>query len=452
VRARGSAQGETRGRAFGGAALGVVLTLAACAAPAPTQKARPATPASAAGDVCEADCRAASSAEAAPPGSAVTPLRPSGPGAREYAAASDEAAVPHDPLRAAIVKEAIAIARREKRPAPEPDARLDAALDDLAHNLRSDDLPALEVVDFLLTHYGIVEPSPHLLLSRATAGADREIRQQAGKEIAEVIKTGSVGRVGVGIDRAGDLMYVVIGLQETHIAMQPVPRQLPHGGHAAVAGKLLGAYHAPHLVVTWPDGHVTEETPAAHAGGFRGALACGPDGKYQVEITADDATGSSVLANFPVYCGTAPPALASRGAGTRQAPVNAPAAEREVLALVNRDRAATGAPPVKWDERLAEVARAHSRDMADHDFVAHVSPRTGTALERVHKAGLNPELILENVGRAYSAQEAEAGFMASPGHRANVVDSKATVMGVGIVLGKPVTGTIPLYVTQVLTN
>ena len=42
--------------------------------------------------------------------------------------------------------------------------------------------------------------------------------------------------------------------------------------------------------------------------------------------------------------------------------------------------------------------------MAEHDFVGHVSPRTGTALDRVHKGGLEPELILENVGRAYSAQ------------------------------------------------
>ena len=42
--------------------------------------------------------------------------------------------------------------------------------------------------------------------------------------------------------------------------------------------------------------------------------------------------------------------------------------------------------------------------------------------------------------------------MASPGHRANVVEPRASKLGVGIVLGAPVTGTIPLYVTQILTN
>jgi uncharacterized protein YkwD len=383
------------------------------------------------------------------------PVKPAGPGATMYGMPprpKDRPSVARDPLRAGILKDVAALARREKRAVPEADARLDAAMNDLAHNLRDDDLPALEVVDFLLTHYGITEPSPHLLLSRATAGADREIREQALKEIAEVLKGGPVARIGIGIDRAGDLMYVVVGLQETHVSLAPVPRQLPRGGTSPVEGKLVGKYRAARVVITSPDGKVSEQPLAPTVGDVRGKVACQADGKYQVEVTAEDAMGTAVLANFPVFCGVEPPALAPRGAGTRQRGVTAEAAEREALALVNHDRAAAGLAPVTWDDRLAAIARAHSKDMADHDFVGHVSPRTGTALDRVHKAGLTPELILENVGRAYSAQEAESGFMASPGHRANVVDPRAKRIGVGIVLGKPVTGTVPLYVTQVLTN
>jgi uncharacterized protein YkwD len=382
------------------------------------------------------------------------PLKPAGHGALAYAAAAkkNEPSVPKDPLRAGILKDVSALAKRERRPRPQADKRLDAAMNDLAHNLRGDDLPALEVVDFLLTHYGIAEPSPHLLLSRATAGADREIRTQALKEIAAVYKTDPVARVGIGIDRTGDLMYVVVGLQETHLALSPVPRRLPHSGEAPIAGKLVGRYQKARVVVTSPDGKVTEQEPSTREGWVRGRVACAADGRYQVEVTADDASGTAVLANFPVFCGVEPPAVAPRGAGTRQARVSAGTAEQDVLALVNRDRAAAGLGAVTWDPKLADIARAHSRDMADHDFVGHVSPRTGTALDRVHKGGLTPDLILENVGRAYSAQEVEAGFMASPGHRANVVEPRATKLGVGVVLGAPVTGTIPLYVTQILTN
>jgi uncharacterized protein YkwD len=383
------------------------------------------------------------------------PFKPAHRGAVAYGAKAtkkDVALVPKDRLRAGIIKDVTALAKRDKAPRPQADARLDAAMNDLAHNLRGDDLPALEVVDFLLTHYGITEPSPHLLLSRATAGADREIREQALKEIAAVYKTDPVARVGIGIDRADKLMYVVVGLQESHVALGRVPRHLARGGAAVIEGKLTGRYREARVVVTTPDGKVAEQEPSARPRRVRGNVACATDGKYQVEVTAEDKSGTAVLANFPVYCGVAPPAVAPRGAGTRQTRVTAGAAEREVLALVNRDRAAAGLGLVTWDDKLADVARAHSHDMADHDFVGHVSPRTGTALDRVHKAGITPELVLENVGRAYSAQEVESGFMASPGHRANVVEPRATRMGVGVVLGAPVTGTIPLYVTQLLTN
>ena len=48
-----------------------------------------------------------------------------------------------------------------------------------------------------------------------------------------------------------------------------------------------------------------------------------------------------------------------------------------MLALINRDRQRARLPPVTLDEQLAAVARAHTRDMIEHDFVGHVSPRTG---------------------------------------------------------------------------
>jgi uncharacterized protein YkwD len=383
------------------------------------------------------------------------PLKPAGRGAFAYADAAskkDRVAVPKDRLRVGILKDMSALAKRQKRPRPKGDARLDAAMNDLAHNLRGDDLPANDVVDFLIGHYGIAEPSPTLVLSRATAGADREIRQEVLKQVDAVYKTSPVTRVGVGVDRSGDLMYAVVGLQESHVALARVPRRLPSRGATQISATLNGRYREARVVVTTPDGRVTEQTPSTRKGRVGGTLACTADGKYQVEVTAEDAKGTTVLANFPVYCGVDPPAVAPRGAGTHLGRITAESAEKEILALVNRDRATAGLVALVSDERLAEIARAHSRDMADHDFVAHVSPRTGTFLDRVHKGGLTPEVVLENVGRAYSAQDAETGFMSSPGHRANVVEPRATRIGIGVVLGAPVTGTNPLYVTQIFTN
>jgi uncharacterized protein YkwD len=428
--------------------LAAALLAAGCASPAPPP---PAGPAGA------GERSAGAETKGAP---APATLHPRGPGARVYAAstsalpASERPALAQDALRAGIVEDARASARRGRMPPLEADARLDMAMNDLAASLRGEELPALEVVDFLLAHYGLPEPAPHLLMSRSSAGpeAERVIRQHTAAEVADVMRTAAIARIGVGIDRQADATYVVIALQERHVELGPVPRQLPPGGKAEIAGRLESHYRDPEVVITAPNGRVSEQRLQLRAGAFRAGMLCGPDGRYQVEVNAADAGGTSVLANFPVFCGVAPPAAVAHPAGVKVGVVDEEAAERQMLALVNRDRAAAGLPPVRADKRLGAVARAHSREMADGDAVFHVSSRTGTALDRVHRAGLTPTLVLENVGRAYSVEEVESGFLASPGHRGNIVDPRAAFLGVGVVLGKPVTGATPLFVTQLYTN
>jgi uncharacterized protein YkwD len=381
---------------------------------------------------------------------------PSGRGALRYAAwtqgaAEPVVAPPADPLRAAILEDARALARRAGLPLPDGDPRLDLAMNDLARGLRGDDLPALEVVDFLLSHYGIVEPQPNLLLGKGTAAADMIIRKQTAAQVAEVLKVSTVAHIGVGIERAAGEMHVVVALQEQNVEVDPVPRRIAPGASAVVSGKLIHRFVDPRVVVTGPSGAVKHLPGDGPGPAFHSEMRCdaGP-GRYQVEVTGANQGGPAVLANFPVYCGVTPPAEAPRDAGLQQGVLNPGEVERRLLDLVNRDRVAAGLPQVTLDGKLSEIARAHSDDMATHDYVAHVSPTTGTVLDRARRAGLQPLLILENVGRAYSPDEAETGFMSSPGHRGNILDRRATRIGIGVAVGKPVTGTNPLFVTQLL--
>src|SRR5690606_6531713 len=121
------------------------------------------------------------------------------------------------------------------------------------------------------------------------------------------------------------------------------------------------------------------------------------------EITAVDAAGSTVLANFPVWCNEEPPAsiTVEPDEDDTQPVKDAAEAEARMLALVNRDRAAHSLPPLAPAEDVAAVARAHSREMRDTGVVAHVSPMTGTAADRVRAAGIRTPVVLENIARAY---------------------------------------------------
>lgn len=75
------------------------------------------------------------------------------------------------------------------------------------------------------------------------------------------------------------------------------------------------------------------------------------------------------------------------------------------MGLVNRDRrdpedsAETGgqAQPLKWNERLAAVARAHSRDMIEQRFFDHIDRKGRTLSLRINAAGIPWRALGENI-------------------------------------------------------
>jgi hypothetical protein len=186
-------------------------------------------------------------------------FKPAGAGAKNYSSVPGEGrkALPPDPVRKALLEEVRAAARKQGVAAPEADVRLDWAMTDLARQVRGDDLPALDVVEFLLAHYGLVEPSPHILLSSAPSQGAIEVGPAARGEITEMMKAADIGRVGIGVDRAGDTTYVAIALQERRVTLLgSIPRRLPPGGQATIAARLPSGLAHPGIAITAPDGTV----------------------------------------------------------------------------------------------------------------------------------------------------------------------------------------------------
>jgi uncharacterized protein YkwD len=188
-------------------------------------------------------------------------------------------------------------------------------------------------------------------------------------------------------------------------------------------------------------------TTVAKDGTLKTDLRCqSGDGRYQVEVLASDRTGPTVLANFPVFCGVRAPLDISAYEEDEPEDLDPADAEQELLALINQARLAAGLKDLIWDNRLAAIARAHSRDMQTGNFIAHISPTTGDPMARVKRAGLNFGLVVENVGSESGIQQVHRGLMASPGHRANIVHPRLTRVGIGVVVKKG--GGAPLIVTE----
>ncbi|MET0711371.1 MAG: CAP domain-containing protein [Jiangellaceae bacterium] len=127
------------------------------------------------------------------------------------------------------------------------------------------------------------------------------------------------------------------------------------------------------------------------------------------------ATGVSAL--MPMMCG----------------PVSAPTVQEQVVTLTNQQRAAAGLAPLSVDVSLANAAQAHANDQATYDTMSHSGSDGSNAGTRIQRTGYPLQNWGENVAVDFAtAQQVVAAWMASPGHRANILSGNFTQIGIGI--------------------
>lgn len=108
--------------------------------------------------------------------------------------------------------------------------------------------------------------------------------------------------------------------------------------------------------------------------------------------------------------------------------------EQEVIRLVNIERAKYGLAALTEDWELSRVARYKSQDMHDRRYFDHNSPTYGTPFQMMKAFGLAYRSAGENIAMGYRTPQAVVtGWMNSSGHRANILNSSYTKIGVGYV-------------------
>jgi uncharacterized protein YkwD len=104
-----------------------------------------------------------------------------------------------------------------------------------------------------------------------------------------------------------------------------------------------------------------------------------------------------------------------------------------VFDRVNRERVAAGVAPLEWHEATGTVAQAHSLDMEQRDYFSHVNPEGQDPADRLRAAGVDCWRVGENIAQGQDdPDEVMNDWMASPGHRANILDPEFRQIGIGV--------------------
>lgn len=124
---------------------------------------------------------------------------------------------------------------------------------------------------------------------------------------------------------------------------------------------------------------------------------------------------------------------------TPSASVQSPATakmEAAVRQRINEIRQKNELKPLENNERLAQVARNYSQQMARDNFFSHTGSDGSTLSQRVRAGGISYWIVGENLFKSTNAPQpvplAVQGWMNSPGHRENILRPVFTQTGIGV--------------------
>lgn len=135
------------------------------------------------------------------------------------------------------------------------------------------------------------------------------------------------------------------------------------------------------------------------------------------------------------------------GGGALWAQVGLSSDELKLFHLVNQERKKAGLAPLEWNYYLAEAARGHTQLMVRHKVLTHRFADEAVLGDRVGATGLRFSGAAENVAEGDAKDDVvprlHASLMDSPPHRANILSSNYSAIGLAIVSIKEDT-----YVTE----
>jgi uncharacterized protein YkwD len=108
--------------------------------------------------------------------------------------------------------------------------------------------------------------------------------------------------------------------------------------------------------------------------------------------------------------------------------------ENAALSLINSARAKAGCAALAINPKLQSAAAGHAKAMARQNFFSHTGKNGSTAKSRINAAGYGWSAIAENIAAGQtSAKEVVSTWLASAGHKKNMLNCTYTETGLSVV-------------------
>ena len=109
--------------------------------------------------------------------------------------------------------------------------------------------------------------------------------------------------------------------------------------------------------------------------------------------------------------------------------------EKNMIELVNKERANRGLSPLQVDMKLEDVARTKAQDMVNNHYFSHNSPTYGSPFQMMKSFGINYQAAAENIAQNRTVEAGHEMLMNSSGHRANILNPSFTHVAIAVVDG-----------------
>lgn len=316
---------------------------------------------------------------------------------------------------------------------PELDPRLCHIALWIAESLmRGQSAPQASYIRYLNTHFGNSAPIPFILHLRQSELEDNSgIIFKYEESLIEALKLGAPKLLIGFAERHFEGERITVALiQPRYLSLNPFSSHVVGDMGLIIHGESIDMLPL-EAWLTRPDGSAQSLPLQRNGSYFSLQLKDRERGLYQVELIGETSRGPAVCLNTLIYRSVMPPQefiLTESAKPSRLAWVN----RRRLYTLINDSRRLVGQASLPKSRALQSIAQQYAQEMSQYGFASHTSPKGESLSHRALKLKDRAERIFENLAVGSTVEELHEQLMASPAHRAAVLDSEVTHVGVGL--------------------